>query len=96
MRDYENAGRILAGKKVSAVFDDSDTAVITYYEEKLLIKDVTYLDYEMRIKKLVYNSNIITLKQLKESFAGNTYLETIVNDKDCLDWRILYDNNFLA
>lgn len=76
--------------------DESDTAVITYFEEKLLLRQVRYLEFEKRVKKLVYNSRIIKLKQLKESFAGNTNLELIVNDKDCLDWRLLFDDNFLA
>lgn len=52
-------------------------------------------DYENRIKKFVFKSEVIKLKQLKEAFMGENNLETIMNDKDCLDWRILFDDNFL-
>ena len=55
----------------------------------MLIKNVSLDDFEKRLKKLVFDSEVIKLKQMKECFAGETNLETIVNDKDCLDWRLL-------
>jgi hypothetical protein len=69
--------------------------VITFFEEKLSIRNVYFPDFENRVKKFVYSTRTVKLKQLKEAFAGDTNLELIVNDKDCLDWRILFSDIFL-
>lgn len=96
LKEYKAMQKRAAAKRAAIVYDDSDTAVITFYEERLLIRNVSLKDFEKRLKKLVFNSEVIKLKQMKECFAGETNLETIVNDKDCLDWRLLFDDNFLA
>ena len=60
--------------------------MITYYEEKLLIRDVDLADFERRVKSFVYGSDVVKLRQLKKAFSGDTNLETIINDKEHLDW----------
>lgn len=96
LNEYKAMQKRAEAIRAAIVFDDSDTAVITFYEERLLIKNVSLDDFEKRLKKLVFDSEVINLKQMKECFAGETNLETIVHDKDCLDWRLLFDDNFLA
>lgn len=43
----------------------------------------------------MYNSQTVTLKQLSGAFIGNRNLEIILEDKNSLDWRIIFDENFL-
>ena len=35
------------------------------------------------------------MKQLSGAFYGNRNLEMILEDKNSLDWRIIFDENFL-
>ena len=59
--------------------DDSDTQVITFYEENgLHLRHVILDDFEERLKKFVYNKPTIMLKQLQEAFKGNSHLEKIL------------------
>jgi hypothetical protein len=85
----------LIALQVSKVEDNSDTAAITGYELQLHIKKVSLVDYEQRVKKFVYNSSTVTLRQLQGAFVGNRNLELILEDKNSLDWRIIFDENFL-
>ena len=53
------------------------------------------IEFEQRVKKFVYNSSSVTLRQLQGAFVGNRHLELILEDKNSLDWRIIFDENFL-
>ena len=46
-------------------------------------------EFEMRVKKFVYDKPLIKLKQMEEAFKGNKHLETAISDKEGLDWRLL-------
>ena len=83
--------------KPEEVDDQSDTRVITDYEEDMLLRNVHLEDYESRLKRFVTRpkdtraDQTITIKQkhLREAFRGNEYLERMMNDKDSLDHRLL-------
>jgi hypothetical protein len=85
----------LLAKSLEKINDNSDTAVITFYEETMLIRQVTLNEFETRVKKFVYDSSTVTLKQLKAAFSGHSFLERILEDKESVDWRLLFDENFL-
>ena len=55
----------------------------------MILRHVHLDEFEMRIKKFVYDKPLIKLKQMEEAFKGNTNLETIITDKEGLDWRLL-------
>ena len=94
---------------VKKVKDKSDLADFTLFEEQLNIRNVHLEDFENRLKQFVFKGGseidrksepeqicTIKLKQLKIAFAGNKYLETILEDKTSLDWRLLmWDNIFV-
>ena len=43
----------------------------------------------------MYGEETVTLKQLKTAFSDHSTLTRILEDKDCIDWRLLFDENFL-
>ena len=99
MRDKNNC-------KPEAVDDQSETACFTTYEEQLNIRNVHLEDFENRLKQFVYKTPkgnerksmstefaTIKKKQLQIAFAGNKYLEAMINDKSSLDWRLLTQDN---
>ena len=52
LKEYEAMQKRAAAKRAAIVYDDSDTAVITFYEERLLIRNVSLKDFEKRLKNL--------------------------------------------
>jgi hypothetical protein len=91
--------------KITAVKDKSETAQFTAYEEQLNLRNVHLEEFENRLKQFVSKvarserkslpDEVCTIKkkQLQIAFKGNTYLEAILNDKTCLDWRLLMQDN---
>ena len=62
---YKEKKMEMAEAVLNSASDDSDTQLITYYEENgLHLRHVVLDDYEERVKKFVYNKPTIMLKQL--------------------------------
>lgn len=67
---YEEAKIKMQTYKPEKISDDSQTAMITKFEETLPLKKVTIQDFERRIKKFATpeSPNLVTEAQLIESF----------------------------
>ena len=108
MQAYEKHMHELQSFKVEVVEDTSELGIFTEYESHLLLRNVHLDEYESRLKQFVYKVAqdqrkslpqevcTIKLKQLQIAFAGNEYLEKILTDKNCLDWRLLMQENIFV
>ena len=100
-KEYEKRLKAMHDMKPAKVTDTSDMAEFTTYESQLNIRNVHLEEYEDRLKRFVFKtqanerkslpSEVTTIKkkQLQIAFAGNKYLEAMLNDKTSLDWRLL-------
>ena len=78
---YDESKLRWKGYREQLVEDESETGIITKFEDKMVIKKVSIDEFDRRIKKFIDGTEEITEKQLIEAFADHPQMGEITNEE---------------